>query len=174
MAHTDKPSVKERLSHELREYAALSAYLYVALGAVLLYKATLLGEHRFGAVPYGTAVVKALVLAKFMMLGQAAGLERSLARRSLPVAVLGNTSAFLLLLAGFTVLEEVVIGLIHHEDLRSVLADHLLARLGEIGASLLLMWLILLPYFALRQLVRLLGPAAWRRLFTATPGSDPA
>lgn len=170
MDHSEKPGVKQRLGHELREYATLSAYLYVALGAVLLYKAALLGEHRFGAVPYGTAVLKALVLAKFMMLGQAAGLERRLARHSLPVAVLGNASAFLLLLAGFTVVEEVVIGLIHHENLRNVLTEHLLGRLGEIGASLLLMWLILLPYFALRQLARVLGSAAWRRLFTAAPG----
>lgn len=170
MQDIGKPSVKQRLSHELREYAILSAYLYVALGAVLLYTAALLGEHRFGAVGFGTAALKALVLAKFMMVGQAAGLERRLARRSLPVAVLGNATAFLLLLAAFTFVEEWVIGLLHHESLRSVLDNHLLNRLGEIGASLFLMWLILLPYFGLRQLARQLGPAGWRQLLAETPG----
>lgn len=168
--------LRQRLSHELRQYAVVATYLYIGLGGLLLYKAALLGEHRFGLVPYGTAAVKALVLAKFMMLGHAARLDTPFARHPLAVAVLGNATLFLLLLAVLTVIEEVVVGLLHGQGLGDALRAFAEGRAWEIGASLLLMWLILLPYFAVRQVAGLLGEEGWQRLLATPPGatrSDP-
>ena len=66
-----KATLRQRAMHELIEFAILTAYLYVTLGAVILMKASVLHDrwHRFA--PWGIAIVKAAVLGKFMLLGHA-------------------------------------------------------------------------------------------------------
>ena len=50
---------------------ALAAYLYVGLGALLFERTALLHEEGIDYTAWGGAAVKALVLAKFMLLGHA-------------------------------------------------------------------------------------------------------
>ena len=69
----NNPSTKtiaQRAKHELREYALLSLYLFICFGALILYKAAILGEEGISYLPSGLAAIKALILAKFIMLGQ--------------------------------------------------------------------------------------------------------
>ena len=72
---TTKPSLRHKAVEELREMLALTAYLYVCLGSYnAAEKCDLAGSE--GILPdlWGIAIVKALVLAKFMLLGRAAKL----------------------------------------------------------------------------------------------------
>jgi hypothetical protein len=57
--------------HELKELVFISLYLYVSLGAVILMKTAVLHTQGIEFTPWGIAVVKAVVLAKFMLLGEA-------------------------------------------------------------------------------------------------------
>ena len=50
-----KPSLAQRVAREAREYAAITLYLYVCLGALLLYKGALLRAEEIGYAPYGRA-----------------------------------------------------------------------------------------------------------------------
>jgi hypothetical protein len=50
---------RQRVMHELTEFAILTAYLYVTLGAVILMKASVLHDQGVGFVPWGTAILKA-------------------------------------------------------------------------------------------------------------------
>ena len=59
----------QRTVHELKVLAILTAYLYVTLGAVILFKAAVLHDQGISFVPSGVAAVKAVLLAKFLMLG---------------------------------------------------------------------------------------------------------
>ena len=49
----------------------LTAYLYVTLGAVIAMKTAVLHTRGIEFAPWGIAIVKALLLAKFMLLGRA-------------------------------------------------------------------------------------------------------
>jgi hypothetical protein len=66
-----KATLGQRAVHELEELAILTAYLYVTLGAVIVMKTAVLHTHGIDAAVWGIAIVKALVLAKFMLIGQA-------------------------------------------------------------------------------------------------------
>ena len=63
---TEKPhaGVKQRVEHELAEYAAVSGYLAVFLVALVTYRKLVLAEYDIGYSGYGWAVIQALVLGK--------------------------------------------------------------------------------------------------------------
>jgi hypothetical protein len=68
---TTKATLGQRAVHEFKELAILTAFLYVTLGAVILMKAAVLHGAGVSFIPWGIAIVKALVLAKFMLIGRA-------------------------------------------------------------------------------------------------------
>ena len=57
--------------HEFKEFMVFAVYLYITLGAVVLMKTAVLHTEGIEFAFWGIAVVKAAVLAKFMLLGKA-------------------------------------------------------------------------------------------------------
>jgi hypothetical protein len=160
----------QKVGHELTEYAVISVYLYVCFGAVLLYKASVLQAHGIDYAPYGLAAIKALILAKFMLIGRAAGLGERFRRKPLIYPVLHKSLAFLALLVALSVVEEVVAGALHGRSVVQSLSDIAGGTWFQIVATAVLLWLILLPYFVLRQLDERLGNGTLRRAFFVNLG----
>ena|SRR5260221_12314511 len=65
-----KAALRQRAMHELKELVFISLYLYITLGVVILMKTAVLHTQGIEFSPWGIAIVKALVLAKFMLLGE--------------------------------------------------------------------------------------------------------
>jgi hypothetical protein len=150
-------AIGPRLDHTLREYIATFAYLYVCFGALLLYKAAILRGYGVDYAPYGLAAGKALLLAKFMLIGRKLRIGAHSSSGTLMHAIIYKSVLFLLLLIGLSALEETIVGLIHHQTSGDALAQLRGGRLGQILAASLLLFLILVPYFAYRELDRVLG-----------------
>ena len=153
-----------RLGQELPEYLATSAYLYVCFAALLFYKAVILRGYGIDYAPFGLAAVKALLLAKFMLIGSTLGLGTRFRGGTLLHAILRKSVLFLLLLMALSVVEEAIVGLIHHRTIGRSLAELVDGRLGTIVATSLLLWLILIPYFAYKELDVALGDGKLRQL----------
>src|SRR5438132_14150134 len=68
---TAKPPLHQRPMHELKELVFISLYLYITIGAVILMKTAVLHTQGIEFTPWGIAIVKAVILAKFMLLGEA-------------------------------------------------------------------------------------------------------
>ncbi len=158
------PTVRQRAVHEATVYTGLSLYLFVCFSAILLYKAAVLAEHGIGYTPFGLAAVKALVLGKFIVLGHLARIGERKAPKSLISGVLHRSAIFLLLIIAVSILEVAIVGLVHGHMAKESLSTFFAGRWQEIGASSFLIWLILLPYFAVRQTRLTLGEDAWRGL----------
>jgi len=62
-----KATLRQRLRHELTEYLIISTYLYVCFGSLIFYKASILQSDGIVFATYGFAIVKALVLGKFIL-----------------------------------------------------------------------------------------------------------
>jgi hypothetical protein len=154
-----------RAIHELKELAIISLYLYITLGAVILLKAAVLHTHGIEFAPWGIAAVKAVVLAKFMLLGQAMKLGERNSTRPLVWPTLRSAATFLVLLIILTVVEEAVVGLLHHRMIAVSLGDLFGAKLDETLASYVIMLLILIPYCAFRVLSEELGEGRLERMF---------
>jgi hypothetical protein len=163
MATTATGDVKQRVREELREYALTALYLYVWLVALLLYKGALLGKEGLAAVPLGFAAGKALVLGKFVLLGEAAGAGTRIGASTLLHRIAWRTLSLLLVLAALTLVEELVVGWIPGGSAAQTWAE-LGSRSLVLGASTLLLLLVLVPFVAAKQVSLALGPGVLGRL----------
>jgi hypothetical protein len=159
-----KATLQQRTTHEFKELLILTVYLYITLGAVIAVKTAVLHTVGIEFAPWGVAIVKALVLAKFILIGDAMKIgERHTGPLIWPT--LHKAFGFLLLLVILTIIEEAVVGLFHHRSIAASLGDLVGARLDETLAGYLIMLLVLIPYFAFRVLDDALGKGRLVRMF---------
>jgi hypothetical protein len=114
---------------------------------------------------WGIAAVKALLLAKFMLLGRAFKLGRRFRDRPLIWPTLYHAFMFLILLLVLTTIEETVVGAIHHRPLSGSLAHVVGPTVYEGIAVCIVFFLILVPYSAFVCLEDVLGEREIVRLF---------
>ena len=160
-----KATPRQRVMHELTEFAILTAYLYVTLGAVILMKVSVLRDQGIGLLPWGTAIIKAAVLAKFMLVGRAMKIGERYSTRPLIWPTLHKAAAFLILLVVLTIIEEVIVGLFHHQSVAASLGELIGAEFDETVAGIVILFLVLIPYFAIRVLSEELGEGVLARMF---------
>jgi hypothetical protein len=165
LATETKATLHQRAVHELKEFVILTVYLYVTLGAVVLMKTAVLHTQGIEFVPWGIAIVKALVLAKFMMLGNAMRIGERYPTSPLIWPTLHKAFVFLLLLVILTIIEEAVVGLFHHQSIVASLSDLVGRRLEETLAGFVILLLVLIPFFAFRVLGEALGEGKLERMF---------
>jgi hypothetical protein len=171
MTPSDKADLKGRVASELRAYLLTSAYLLVWLAALMFYRNTLEGEAGVQAAPLGAAVAKALILGKFVLLGETMRAGYRIMAPTLVHRIVWRSLSLLLLLVALTVLEEVVVGWIHGSSPAQALADLTSQPLVHL-ASCLLMLLVLIPFVAVKQLSVALGPGQLQRLVLGAADGD--
>ena len=172
----DKPragaALGRRVRHELVQFAVISAYLYVCFGAEILYKTAILNAEGISYAPYGLAAVKALILAKFMLIGRAARLGDRYRDRRVIYVILHKSLLFLLLLFVLSEIEEAVTGILHSRGADTVLAGLGGTLLWQTIATTLMMWLILIPYITVTEVSAVLGEGRlWQLLIAHRKGA---
>lgn len=152
-----KVSIGKRVTDELLEFVAIAAYLYISFTAVLFLKAAILKAEGVLFAPFGFAAVKALILAKFASIGHALHLGERFKNYPLIVPTLYRSLVFLLLLSVLSIIENVIAGLIHDEKISSALAEMGGGTPSQMIATIFVMFLILIPFFAFRVLGEAVG-----------------
>jgi hypothetical protein len=165
-----KPSLAERAREELHEYAIIAAYLFVCFSVVLLYKTSILRESGVAPLPFGFAAVKALILGKFMLLGAQLRLGLRFKARTLLHLIIRTAFMYLLLLVVLTVLEEIVAGWVHGHSFAQTMAEFGERSPLELLATVILMFCILLPYVAVREISQAMGPRVLKQLLWTPRG----
>ena len=161
-----KASLRERAVNELKEFVVIAAYLFVCFAAVAYFKASILKAHGISFAPFGFAVAKALICAKFVSMGHIFHLgERRF--KSLPLIwpTLYKSFCFLALLLVLNALEEIVVGLIHHRAVSDSIAEFAGGTVDQLIAQSFIGFLILVPFFAFRTLGELVGERNLRQVF---------
>ena len=120
---TAKPPLHQRAMHELKELVFISLYLYITIGAVILMKTAVLHTQGIEFTPWGIAIVKAVVLAKFMLIGEAMKIGGRTTTGPLIWPTLQKALGLLALLIIMTIIEEAVVGLFHHRSIAASLGD---------------------------------------------------
>ncbi|HLW91388.1 MAG TPA: hypothetical protein VKS78_08825 [Roseiarcus sp.] len=152
-----QPTLARKAQRELMHYFAISAYLYVCFGALIFYKAAILQSQGVEFAPYGLALGKALILGKFILLAHALKIgDRSKPSR-LALDILWKSLIFAALLIFLSVVEEVVVGLIHGRHVQDVTKEIAGGTLPQVLATSLLILLIMIPYFAFREVSTVMG-----------------
>jgi hypothetical protein len=152
-----QPALHHRFIQELKEFVVLAVYLYITTGAVMVTKIAALHTEGIEFAPWGIAAVKAAVLAKFMLIGHAMKLGERDTTSPLIWPTLHRAFAFLVLLVILTIIEEAMVGMFHHQSIAASIGELGGRRLGQTLAGMLLILLVLIPYFAFRVLGEALG-----------------
>lgn len=150
-------SLRERAMIELRAFAVLSVYLWICFGALMLYKSAILRTEGVAFLPLGFAALKAVVSAKFLMLGNFLPIAARRSGERLIISMLRKSLVLLALLVALTLIEEAVLALIHGRPIAEAMADLAGGSSFQAAASLLVMLLILFPYVGFRTLGEALG-----------------
>ncbi len=156
----------ERAFDELKAFLGLSLYLYICLGAIILFKRAVLSTVGVNFAMWGIAVVKAMVLAKFMLFARMLHIERRYRDKALIWPIVAHSLVFLLVLLVLTTVEELILGVIHHEPVSLSLQHVVGSSVMMAGATIILMFLVLVPYSAFVCLSDALGEhEVYRLLF---------
>ena len=160
-----KGNLKEKIFHEFVEYWINFTYLTLVFAAFTQYRRFILAAHDIAYTEYGFAVIKALILAKVIMIGAVFRLGRGLEGKPLIYPTLYKTIVFTLFLALFTTLEHVIMGIWHGEGLTGGLVEFLEKGPHELVANSLVLFVAFIPFFGVKELGRVLGQDKIMALF---------
>jgi len=156
---------KRKIVHEMTEYWINFVFLAVVFFTFTSYRRLILAEYHVSYLNYGFAVIEAAVLAKIILLGEAARVGRKHEDKPLIVPTLHKTILFAIWVFGFKVFEHIVGGLLRGKGLAGGFND-LIGKGGyEILANVLVMISAFVPFFAIKELGRVLGREKLRALF---------
>jgi hypothetical protein len=170
-------SLKSRLHEEIVKFLLASAYLFVCFCALLFYRAALLEHDGMHYALLSVAVVKALIIGKFLLIGDAirARLQPD------PGGMLGRIAKrvlwLLLILILLTIAEELIVGWIHGQSMIETTSEIRSRSMLVLMAEVVLMGLILVPLVATSELSQAIGPRVLRGLVmgpadSARPAAD--
>ncbi len=161
----EKRTVKQRAYEELKEFLAISLYLWVVFALFLLYRSVLLSEGHFPLMAHGFALINALALGKIVLIAQGLHFAEDMKGRPLIYPTLYKSAAFAVILGIFKVIEEAGIGWYHGKSFTQSIADLGGGTLEGILALVAILAVLLIPFFAFSELRGAFGEGTLRRLF---------
>ena len=159
-------TLKQKAYQGLKEYLAISCYLWLVFSLFVLYRAVLLSE-RISLVVHGEALINALALGKVMLVAQELHFAEKFKERPLIYATLFKSVAFAIILGVFKILEEVGIGLYHGKSAGQSMAE-VGGTLNGMLAMMAILAVLLIPFFAFTELRDILGKEKLAGLFFTT------
>jgi hypothetical protein len=149
--------LKAKLREELIEYGLNALYLVIVFATFTIYRRLLLSAHDITYTNYGFALIKGLVLGKVIMIGGLLRIGRHFERGPLIYPTLCKTVVFTIFCAVFTLAELGVKGLISGDGFAAEFAEYTSQGLDVVLANSMVLFVALLPFFAVKELGRVLG-----------------
>jgi hypothetical protein len=153
------------LRHELTIWFWVSLYLFVLFTAVLLYGWAKSGTQGRAITEVGLAAMQAVVLGKFVLFGKIFGVGVLPKREPLVRRVLRRTFSILLVVAAFVALEEMAVSVFHGGTAMDGLREYADRGAPDLLASMLLMYLVLMPLSMLLEFARHFPPGEIKAIF---------
>jgi hypothetical protein len=158
-----------KLRHELIEYAFNVAYLMLVFAAFTQYRRFLLAEYSIAYTNYWLGLFGALVLGKVIMVGSVFRLGRWLEDKPLIVPTIYKALLFCGFILVFRVVEYAIKGLLHGDGLAAAFFEFFAQKgMDEVLANSLVVLVALIPFFAVKELGRVLGRERIAALFFRT------
>ncbi len=159
MRSTDekKRNWKETITHEFVAYWVEVIYLSLVFSTFTQYRRFLLAAYGVTYAEYGVSVIKAMVFAKIIAIGGVFRFGRALEQQPLIFPTLYKAVYFSFLAGVFIVIEAAVKNLWNGRGLMGGLEGFFQKDLNELLAGMLAFFVTLIPFFAFKELTRVLG-----------------
>ncbi len=160
-----KTGIQAKLVAEAKTMLFLFVYLTLLLSAFTTYRRLILAKYEIAYFQYGYSAIEALVLAKVIVVGRYLRLGERFDRYPLIVPTLYKTLWFSLLVLALSVLEHLIIGWWYGKNSTLVFQEVLAQTIWAILANVLVLFIALVPLFAVWETGRLLGKGKLFELF---------
>jgi hypothetical protein len=166
-----KESLRHRIKDEFVQAALLTLYFAAWFCAIAFFSFALLREEAIPITPFGLAIIKAALCAKFMMIGKAIFPLRVDANRGLIKSIFWHSIAYLGIVLALSFAESGIDGLLHGKSFMEAASSFGRGDPVYIAALSLMYWLIIWPYLIVLGLNQSMGNAAVHAiLFGSKPG----
>ena len=156
---------KQKIADEMVGYWLTVLYLTIFFGVFATYTRLVMAQHNISFEEYGISIIKALVLAKVIMLGDILRLSRGFEDRPLAYPTLFRSFAFTLWVLVFIILEHTIGGFLRGKGLAGGFDEFLQRDRYELLARSLVVFFAFIPFFAVRELGQVLGRGKIQELF---------
>jgi hypothetical protein len=164
MMHEEKPGWKKRVLDELRKLSITVTYIWVLLSVFTLHREIILASyHIHYSAKFGFDFINAVILAKFMWLGEILHAEKKAAGKALWYLMLWNSALFSVILMVCHLLEEALVKVWYGQSF-AVSFSETVADPRDVFATMLLMFVVLIPFFFAKGLIKILGKDEIKRL----------
>jgi hypothetical protein len=164
-----KLDMRENLVTELKKFGVYTLILTFFFSAFTLYRRLILEEYALDFTNYGFNLVKSMILAKIILLGQALNLGQTFSGPPLIIPTAYKTIIFSIFVVAFAVVEHFTMGFLEGkswETLYQALADK---RMVQILAALLPMSFFFFFFFAFLELQNFMPEKKILNLFFKKP-----
>jgi len=161
-----KHTLKERAFKEFKRFLVIFLYLWVAFGLLSIHQSLVLSQHHLDVEEHTFAIINAFVFAKVLLVGEQLHLGSRFAKKPLIYPILYRCLVFTVLMMSFHVAESVAVGLFHGHTVAESLPPFFGWNPKGVLAVSVLCYILLLPFFAFREIARIIGrPEMWALVF---------
>jgi len=148
---------KQKLLHEMKEYWLSVFYMAVVITVFVNYRRLILAHYQISYGEWGIGVIKALVLAKVVLVAEGLNLGRRFDHKPLVIPTLYKTLLFTVCVALFDAVESMVSSLFHGKVFGVAINDIVNGYNYEWLAGVLVVFFAFIPFFAVKELRKILG-----------------
>lgn len=164
MMHEEKPGWRKHALDELRKFSITVMYIWLLLGVFTLHREIILANYHINySAKFGFAFINAVILAKFMWLGEILHAEKKAARKALLYSTFWNSALYTVILTVCHLLEEALVKVWHGQAFAASFSETV-ADPRDVFATMLLMFVVLIPFFFAKGLIEILGKDEIKRL----------
>ena len=157
MNDLQKHSFPHKLKYELLGFLTLSGYFAVFFMAITYLKFSVLQKVGIPFTGFGLGLLRAIICAKFMMLGKALFPVKTRANQALIHHIFNRSLVYLFFTLLLNVLEEVVMAKIHGVNIQNAVIGVAPGTINQFCAITILYWFMLIPYVTFSAINHALG-----------------
>jgi hypothetical protein len=160
-----KRTLKQKAYQGFKDYVAISCYLWLVFGLLVIYKSVILSEQHVSFVAHGVALFNALALGKVMLVAQELHFADHFKEKPLIYPTVFKSIAFAIVLGCFKILEESLIGLYHGKSFTTSIAGIGGGTLKGILSLVAIVAVLLVPFFGFTELRNVLSEVELHKVF---------
>jgi hypothetical protein len=168
-----KKNLHEKIVDEIKKFVGLTIYLWVMFFLFSLHEFIVLYQYHISYEFWGLPLVNALVLAKVMLIADDLHLGERFKERPLIYPIVYKSIVFAVVFICFHIIEEYVIGVFKGKSIMESVASIGGGSLSGILAVAAIITLALSPFFAFRELGRVIGERELRDLLLTKRRQSP-
>ncbi|MCU0652085.1 MAG: hypothetical protein MUC39_03995 [Candidatus Omnitrophica bacterium] len=156
---------KEKISVELKKYWLNVFYISVFFSIFTDYRRLILAHYNISYQNYGVSVIKGLILAKVILVAEHLNLGRGFEDKPLIMPTLNKSFLFTICVAILSVVEHMARGFFKAEGWGNMPDLFIKCFSYEWFAGMFVVFVAFIPFFAFKELDRVLGEGKIRALF---------